>query len=86
MIHEFIKNITESIKNLKEILPKKSITRLYVDMMYVASKFAEAEVNDLYTNLKRHNTPIKPKELADFVGKRYEFHLRNQIELFKHRK
>ena len=86
MVTDFLKNVTEAIKNLKSILPKKSIPLAYVNMLSVAGRFAAAETTDLQTNLVQRNIKVDPKELSKFLERRYEFHIRNQIELFKHNK
>lgn len=79
-------SISKALESLKGLLPKKSVPDTYVQMLRVAAIFAEAEVNDIMKNRKAKNMPVNVEELYNLFNKRYEFHINNQIELFKSQK
>jgi len=81
-----IKSVYEVIKNIKHILPKKSVSLIYVNMIMVAMDFAVAEVNDEIQNRTTKKMKVTQEEMSKLLKSRYEFHIKNQIELFKHRK
>ena len=78
--------ITSIVKTIKESLPKKSIQFTYANMVGLAINFASAEINDEYINRKRLKMKIDKEELAKLFKERVQFHINNQMGIFKNQK
>ncbi len=79
-------DFSKTIAELRKLLPKSSISKEYVDIIYVAMGFASAEVSDTIKNLDNFQKDVDIEEMKKLFQSRFEFHIKNQMELFKQRK
>jgi hypothetical protein len=82
-IVDSFKNLTEAIKTIKDIFPKKSVSFDYAYMTKLAVEFAGAEVNDEIINRTNKKMKIDYEKISKLFKERYEFHIKNQIEMYK---
>ena len=65
------------------MIPKGPIPDLYSDMLRLAAVFSLAEVNDEIQNRIEKGMQIDQEEMSKLLKSRYDFHVKNQIELCK---
>lgn len=76
-------SLSAAIKNIRELLPKEDVTSQYARMIQLAMDFAAAEVNDEILNRENKEMEIDQEEMCELLHQKYEFHVKNQMELFK---
>lgn len=83
MAFQSMENISNTIKNLKDILSnKKSISFEYLEMIQLATNFSDAVVRDELRIMNSKGQKEDPKETSKLFHKSFQFHIDNQIKMF----
>lgn len=74
---------SEAIKTLRALLPKKSISSEYAEIVELAAGLSAAQVEDIASNRKRAELPIDQEKMINTMESLFAAHIQNQIRLFE---
>jgi hypothetical protein len=78
--------LSEAIKTVRALLPKKSISMEYLEIIDSASALSIAHTSDIARNMELAGKPMTKEEKVKTMESLFKVHIDNQIRLFEAKK